>query len=138
MGHYTKSSLLDGENVVYETHLHWMIYSGCCLFAALAFVTAGITLFIALPALLLCWIRRRTSEFCVTSQRVLIKTGWISRKTIEMNLSKVESIEVAQGAFGRMLGYGTITVVGTGSTREVFSRITDPLGFRRAVQSQKA
>jgi uncharacterized membrane protein YdbT with pleckstrin-like domain len=76
-------------------------------------------------------------EFAVTSRRVIIKTGWISRRTIELNMSKVESVEVAQDIFARMLGYGTITVIGTGGTREPFSLINDPLGFRRAVQSQQ-
>jgi uncharacterized membrane protein YdbT with pleckstrin-like domain len=92
---------------------------------------------VGLLALLGAWIRQWSSEFAVTSRRVIIKTGWISRRTIELNMSKVESVEVAQDIFARMLGYGTITVIGTGGTREPFSLINDPLGFRRAVQSQQ-
>ena len=62
---------------------------------------------------------------------------WIvSRRTIEMNLAKIENIQVDQSLFGRLFAYGKITVVGTGSTREVFKYVADALEFRRAVQAQ--
>ena len=63
--------------------------------------------------------------------------GFISRRTIEINMSKVESVEVNQDIFGRLLNYGTIVVIGTGGTKEPFALIGDPLAFRRAVQSQQ-
>jgi len=72
----------------------------------------------------------------VTSRRVVIKTGLASRKTIEMMLNKVESIEVSETTFGRMLGYGTIAVIGTGGTLEPFHNIARPLEFRSQVQQQ--
>jgi uncharacterized membrane protein YdbT with pleckstrin-like domain len=72
----------------------------------------------------------------VTSRRVVIKTGLASRKTIEMLLNKVESIEVSETAFGRMLGYGTIVVIGTGGTPEPFHKVAHPLEFRSQVQQQ--
>lgn len=83
------------------------------------------------------WIRRWTSEFAVTNKRVVIKVGLISRRMIEMNLSKVESIEVRQDIPGRLVNYGTIVVIGTGGTKEPFTTIDDPLAFRRAVQTQQ-
>jgi uncharacterized membrane protein YdbT with pleckstrin-like domain len=138
MGRYVQDTLIPGERVMHETHLHWIIYAAGGVFTALAFVTAGVTLVIAIPVLIYAWINARTSEFCVTDGRVLIKTGWLSRRTIELNISKVESLEVSQGMLGRSLNYGTIIVVGTGSTREPFRRIADPLGFRRAVQAQQS
>jgi uncharacterized membrane protein YdbT with pleckstrin-like domain len=138
MSRYVESSLLADESVVFETHLHWSIYFIGCVFAALAFVTSGVTLLIAVPALIGASIRQSTSEFAVTEKRVLVKTGWISRRTIELNLSKVESVDVSQGMFGRVLDYGTITVVGTGSTKQSFRHIAKPLEFRRAIQSQQS
>jgi uncharacterized membrane protein YdbT with pleckstrin-like domain len=86
---------------------------------------------------LAAWIRRWTSEFAVTNKRVVIKVGLISRRMIEMNLSKVESIEVRQDIPGRLVNYGTIVVIGTGGTKEPFTTIDDPLAFRRAVQTQQ-
>src|SRR5262249_21932773 len=73
--------------------------------------------------------------FAVTDKRVVIKVGWIRRRTLETMLSKVEGVGVDQSLTGRMLGYGSIEVTGTGGTREEFARIADPLEFRRQVQA---
>jgi len=81
-------------------------------------------------------VRRNATEMAVTNRRVVIKTGLVSRKTIEMLLNKVESIEVNETAFGRMLGYGTIVVIGTGGTPEPFHKVAHPLKFRSEVQQQ--
>lgn len=116
---YVDDNLLSGEKVVYRTRLHWCVF----------FTLRGIfTLFIA-PL-----IQRKTTELAVTNRRVVIKTGFIKRDTLELNLVKVESVSVEQSLFGRMFGYGSITVIGTGGTRESFADISAPLAFRKAVQ----
>ncbi|MCX5814164.1 MAG: PH domain-containing protein [Proteobacteria bacterium] len=79
-------------------------------------------------------IRRATSEFVITNKRVIVKVGLIRRKTLEMNLQKIESVNVEQGIMARILGYGTVTIVGTGGTRESFTDIRKPLMFRRKFQ----
>ena len=84
------------------------------------------------------WVRQWASEFAVTDRRVIIKVGFISRRTIEINMSKVESDRGQPGHSGRLFNYGTILVIGTGGTKEPFALINDPLAFRRAVQSQQA
>ena len=146
MAGYVDDNLLPSEQVVFRTSLHPIIF-----LSSAAVVLAGLVLGIVqtplaglsvlgagLVLLLLNWIRQWSSEFAVTNRRVIIKTGWLSRRTIELNMSKVESVEVEQGLVARMLNYGTITVIGTGGTREPFALIADPLGFRRAVQSQQS
>ena len=80
--------------------------------------------------------RRNATEMAVTNRRVVIKTGIASRRTIEMLLNKVESIAVNETAFGRMLGFGTIVVIGTGGTLEPFYKMAHPLEFRNHVQQQ--
>jgi len=115
---YVEENLMAGEQVTHRTMLHWTIFVS---------LKAILTLFIA-PL-----VARATSEFAVTNRRVIIKVGLVWRKTVEMNLEKVESIGVEQTVLGRILGYGTIVVVGTGGTNEPFPRIADPMGFRRAV-----
>ena len=75
-------------------------------------------------------------EMAVTNRRVVVKTGLASRKTIEMLLNKVESIEVNETPFGRLLGYGTIVLIGTGGTPEPFHQVAHPLEFRSQVQQQ--
>lgn len=145
MGSYVRSNLIAGEQVVYETGLHPIIYLSP---AALIFggIVLGTVVNPSIGAVLLgfgvlslagAWLRQWAGEFAVTNRRVIIKLGFISRRTIELNLSKVESVEVNQDIFGRLLSYGTITVIGTGGTHEPFALINDPLAFRRAVQSQQ-
>ena len=77
-----------------------------------------------------------SSEFAVTDRRVLTKTGLIRRRTRELRLAKVESIELDQGVFGRLLGYGALVVTGTGGTRASFKRLPDPLELQQCVQEQ--
>jgi uncharacterized membrane protein YdbT with pleckstrin-like domain len=67
---------------------------------------------------------------------VLIKTGIGSRRTLDLMLSRVESIGVEETFFGRMLGYGSVVVHGTGGTPESFVMIAHPQEFRRSVQQQ--
>lgn len=123
MGSYVQNNLTSGEQVVYETKLHWIIFVS---------LKAILTLFIA-PL-----IESSTSEFAITNKRVIIKVGLISRRTFEMNISKIESVIVNQGILGRMLGYGTIVVKGTGGTNELFKAIADPLTFRKKFQELQA
>jgi len=80
------------------------------------------------------YVELMTSEFAVTTSRLIFKVGLISRYTTELLLSKVESIGVQQGLLGRVLNYGDLTVTGTGGAREVFRRVRDPIGFRNHVQ----
>jgi uncharacterized membrane protein YdbT with pleckstrin-like domain len=72
----------------------------------------------------------------VTNRRVLIKVGFIRRHSLELLLPKVEGIAVDQGILGRILGYGTIIVTGTGGTKEPFRNIIAPMEFRKMVQQQ--
>jgi hypothetical protein len=159
---YIDSNLIPGETVIYRTRLHWIVMLwnvviGCLLLALPGMLLlyhslnqsrvesrmshftegAGIALLIAgLVAILTGMVRRNATEMAVTTRRVVIKTGLTSRKTIEMLLNKVESIEVSETTFGRMLGYGTITVIGTGGTLEPFHDMAHPLVFRSQVQQQ--
>jgi uncharacterized membrane protein YdbT with pleckstrin-like domain len=80
--------------------------------------------------------KRNATEMAVTNKRVLIKTGLASRRTLDLMLSRVESIGVEESVAGRMLGYGTVIVRGTGGTPEAFILIAHPQEFRRAVQEQ--
>jgi len=82
------------------------------------------------------FIRYSTSEFGITNKRVLAKVGFIRRNSLEVLLSKVEGIQVNQGILGRILGFGSIVVSGTGGTKDPFHKISAPLEFRRRVQEQ--
>ncbi len=119
MGSYVDAHLIKDEFVVHETAYHWRIFFS---------LRALLSLFI-LPIM-----DRWTDEFVITNKRIIIKTGLISRKTLEMNLNKIESVNVDQSILGRILGYGSVTINGTGSTHETFSNISDPITFRKKFQ----
>lgn len=119
MGSYVNKNLISGEKVEYETRLHWKIF---ITFSGL------FTLFIY-P-----YIRLITNEFVITNKRIVIKRGLVARTTFEMNLNKVETVNVDQSFWGRIFGFGTITIIGTGGTRELFDSIRKPLEFRRRFQ----
>ena len=72
-----------------------------------------------------------TTELAITNRRIIAKFGFLRRDTIEINLSKIESIRVEQSIFGRMLNYGSLVIIGTGGSREPIPEIVDPLEFRR-------
>jgi uncharacterized membrane protein YdbT with pleckstrin-like domain len=80
----------------------------------------------------------RTTEFGVTNKRVIVKTGFIRRHTLELLLRQVEAISVDQSLTGRLLGFGSLTLTGTGGVREEFHRVVSPLEFRRRIQAQTA
>ncbi len=145
---YVDDQLLAGERVQYRAHLHKLVYAWPALFAAgmtalavWAFsqniAWAGLlAIAVGFVPLLIAHIKYTSSEFAVTDKRVVIKVGWIRRRTLETMLGKVEGIGVEQGFIGRLLGFGTITVTGTGGTKEPFPNIARPLEFRRQVQGQ--
>ena len=149
MGSYVNAHLDPGESVIYETSLHWIVYLSPVLLVGVGLVFSlpgtipgmsygGLAILaVGLIGLLAAWIRQTSSEFAVTNRRVIIKVGFLSRRTIELNMSKVESVQVDQDIFGRLLNYGTITVMGTGGTREPFALINDPMAFRHAVQAEQ-
>lgn len=119
MGKYVQNNLGPGEEVVYETSNHWMIFVS---------IRSILTLFIG-PI-----ISMTTNEFAITNKRVILKEGLITRRTIEMSISKIESVAVKQSVLGRILGYGTVTITGTGGTNEPFHTIANAMEFRKQFQ----
>jgi hypothetical protein len=148
MPSYTESQLLPGERIKYEARLHLLpfipAYMAGGILAVAGIIGLGLQMWwlaiagfaLGIPTLVWTYITRTTSEFCITDRRVVIKVGWIRRRTHETMLSKVETIGVEQSLVGRLLDYGTIVVMGTGGTKEPFRNIARPLEFRRQVQAQ--
>ena len=76
------------------------------------------------------------TELAVTDRRVIFKTGFVRRRTVEMNMDKVETVDVDQSILGRILGYGTIHVLGTGSGIEHLRQVAHPLELRSAITAK--
>lgn len=103
------------------------------LFPGVVLCFSGILFFCSILFGLQALIIMFTTEFAVTNQRVIAKTGFIRRHTLEMLLPKIESVAVHQNILGRLLGFGTVTVTGTGGTKESFRAIIEPLAVRRKI-----
>jgi uncharacterized membrane protein YdbT with pleckstrin-like domain len=145
---YVRRVLQPGESVIHVTRLHWMIFIPAILWftAAIVLLIAALTLdgdlriggealaafaaIFGLVAGIPALIRRSTTELAVTDRRVIYKSGVLARHTLEMNRSKVESVDVDQSVLGRILNFGTIVVRGTGGSLEPIRMISEPLAFR--------
>lgn len=149
---YIAEVLQPGEKVLFATTLHWLVYApgvilllvglGLGVIAlsatsqivwqtlALLGVAAG------LVSLARAWFLRWTTEIAVTDRRIIYKRGFIRRRTIEMNMAKVESVDVNQSIPGRILGYGDVRINGVGVGIELLPMIGEPIRLRNAVTAK--
>jgi uncharacterized membrane protein YdbT with pleckstrin-like domain len=156
MGRYIDEILQPGEKVLYSTNAHWIFYFPAIVAWIVALVllvlsrattTESIVLLclasaavVALAALywtLRAWFHRWTTETDVTNLRVVHKSGFIQRRTFEMSLDKVESVDVNQSILGRILNYGNVTILGVGEGKETISMIASPLAFRSYITARQ-
>lgn len=146
---YVEKVLQPEETITYQTTVHWFLYIPaiawavvCAAFAVLWMngetgamrTTMGwaavVSLALAGLAFFYAWVQRVTTELAITSRRVIYKSGLLRRHTLEMNLSKVESVGVTQSVLGRIFGYGKVELKGTGETLTPLPLIAEPLRFR--------
>lgn len=151
---YVEEILSPGEQIVAASRLHWIVFLG-----PIAFVVIGAILVVyssmvpaspvpGLPYLSLMVIALgilsevqavilyRTTEFAITNKRIIAKSGWLHRKSRDIHLGKVESINVDQTFLGRLLGYGSLMIIGTGGTKEFFPNIAGVINFQSATNAQ--
>ena len=110
---YIEKSLADGERVVAKFKIHWYAYLWIFAIVGLMF-----------------------TEVALTTKKVIVKKGVLSRKTDEMKLSKVENVELKQSLLGRILGFGEIVISGTGSGKTILSKIANPIEVKKAIEAQ--
>ena len=145
---YVNAVLGKDENIYYEAEVSYLPFLPQFILGGLLLLTGLVNLYASLKlgggsglALIILMlglivfippiIAKKTTELVITNRRIIAKFGLIQRHTIELKLSKVESIRVAQSILGRLLNYGNLEIVGTGGTREPIPRISNPLMFRR-------
>lgn len=145
---YVRDNLMPGERLVFQTKLHWVVYGPPAVFAAVsvavgAAIGAEHGVIVAMPGLSIAllsgaitWIRRQTWEFAVTDQRVVVKTGLVARRTRELQVDRIESLSIDQPVLGRLLGYGTVSIRGTGAGRRAFPSVARAMELRRRVYEQ--
>lgn len=152
---YVHSVLQSGETIKAVGRLHWIVFLRGLVPAAIGLVlllygydtqsntrrdiasvlvvVGGLLLLIGLVLLASAWFQRWMTEISVTTHRVIYKTGFIRRHTVEMNMDKVETVDVDQSILGRLLGFGSIRVRGTGHGIESLHGVSDPIGLRSAI-----
>ncbi|HZP67192.1 MAG TPA: PH domain-containing protein [Rudaea sp.] len=126
---YLDESLAPGETLVARFALHWTAKGRLILGIVLIPVLIGI------PLAIYEWLRLRGIELGVTTHRVVAKTGIVGRETEEVRLTAIETVDLHQTGWGRLLGYGDVRVTGRGESSLVFSRVADPVGVKRAIET---
>jgi len=136
--------LFKNEKILYQTHLHWIVFAPAVFWTVCTIMITLQPSFFSSLSWLSCilaifyWgfsvIRYQFSKYMLTNSRVLIKTGFIRRYSLEIFLNKIEGIQVSQNLLGRLFGYGMIVVTGTGGTRSAFTAVNNPFCFRNKVQ----
>jgi uncharacterized membrane protein YdbT with pleckstrin-like domain len=137
MASYIDAVLTSDERVMYKENIS--------MWSQMLFFILGVILIplfgLGLIFFLVAYINYKSTELAVTNKRVIAKFGFISRKTVEINIKKVESIQVNQGVVGRICNYGTLIISGAGNPQAPIPGISNPLGFRKAfmdIQEQAA
>jgi uncharacterized membrane protein YdbT with pleckstrin-like domain len=147
---YLQRVLQPGEQVRHTANLHWIVYWPGIAFLVLAcallinaqffathkqfwHVVGGLIAVVAAALLLWEWFTRWTTEIAVTDRRIIHKEGFIRRDTNEMNLDKVESVQVKQSIPGRILDYGQVTIIGTGEGETELRTIANPIELRNYI-----
>jgi uncharacterized membrane protein YdbT with pleckstrin-like domain len=148
---YVDRVLQEGESVRHIARISWITYLPGLFLWAVAGVLAGILprdqgffhyviLFVAVVLFVIgtillvrAWFHRVTTEIAVTNRRIIFKRGFIRRYTVEMHMDKVESVDVDQSIFGRMLDYGDVIIHGTGMGLEPLPNIDHPLELRNHI-----
>jgi membrane protein YdbS with pleckstrin-like domain len=146
---YIEQSLGRNETLLYKARFHWLycaaawavliliiIFVIWIIFYAAAWaewvLLSGcmIGLLILLRSMIPIW----TTEIAVTNHRLIVKRGWLSRSTDELQLKAIEQVNFQQGFLGRLFDFGSVDVHGTGVDDLRIPAVAGPLGFLKAIE----
>lgn len=132
------------SNIVYMARLHWILFLWPVALACFAiFIGAQIAqlkevaIFLVLFALvwiIMTWVTFHFSSLTIKKKQVILRTGMLVRQTIDIPLSKIESIDIRQSVLGSILRYGSLVITGTGGTRHMINFLEKPLTCRRHIE----
>lgn len=140
MGKFVENSLVRDEKVIAMARMHWAIFLGPAvfimiglLFLEISKVVATVIFMIGIVLVIKAWVIRTNTELALTNKRVISKYGLIRRHNMDTNLDKIEGVSFNQGLLGRILGYGSVIIRGTGGDHQPVPYIADPMAFKNAV-----
>lgn len=132
------------NDIVYYARLHWVIFLGPLLLLIVDLIAGWqiqqlweVSLFILIFAfiwLIMTWITWEFSSLTLKKKQIILRTGLLVRKTVDIPLSKIESIDISQSLPGSLLGFGSLVIIGTGGTRHIINNLTKPLSCRRHIE----
>lgn len=147
-----KEFLSKKERIVYETHLHWILFLDSVMYFVIAILFSFVAHriggeyekfihYLSLPfwayggiKFLMEWVQHTSADFIITNTRVIIKVGVLKRSSLSIPLTKIESIEIDQTLIGQIFGFGSMHITGTGTATSKFEYITAPGTFRQKIQ----
>lgn len=134
----------DNNNVVYFARLHWIVFFApilCLLICAVIWGTITtfhqILLFFGIFALLwfgMTWVTYYFTSLTIQQKQVILRTGVLVRQTVDIPLTKIETIDIRQSILGSLFKYGTLIITGTGGTRHFINNLQRPLTCRRYIE----
>lgn len=155
---YPKKLLNDYETVAVDLHPHWWYFAqpvsaliGSIILGILTSIfidggaprTALVYLVIALIVVSMIWVVVRylkwmTTNFVITSDRLIFRAGVISKMGIEIPLERVNTIHFNQSIFERMTGSGDLIIESGGEDgQQQFTDIRRPDQVQKTIHSQK-
>ncbi|MFC3908964.1 PH domain-containing protein [Legionella dresdenensis] len=135
---------MTAENDVYVARLHWILFTWPILMA-LGGLLLGIileplkvlALFLIIFSLIwwgMIWVNYHFSSLTIRKKQVILRMGLLVRQTVDIPLTKIETIDIRQSILGSILRYGALTITGTGGTKHTISYIDKPLTCRRYIE----
>ncbi len=135
---------MNDNNIVYQARLHWILFLWPVMLLCLG-VFLGLTIqqlrevaiFFMVFALLwglMVWVKYRCSSLTIKKTHIILRTGMLVRNTLDIPLSKIESIDIRQSLLGSMLHYGSLVITGTGGSRQLVDHLSRPLTCRRHIE----
>jgi len=138
---FIEKNLSANERICYVGKIHWYIYLRGIFFIALGFAASGASttlggflVIVGILSLIFATVMASSTEFAVTNKRVILKTGALKRKFIELQLNKSEGLRIEQGIMGRIFNFGTIKINSAGVT-ENFGYLAKPFQFKKEVNN---
>ena len=143
---YIDESLSANETIENIFYYHWIVPAMLWVLLISSIIASicltsyfqggvGVWSWIVVVFFVYALVSLRYIEQGVTNKRVIYKSGIISRKTNEMKLTSIETVEIDQSVFGRILGYGSVRMTGRGTSDFIFNSIDDPINVKRKVES---
>ena len=141
---YVEKNLLDNESIIYKAKISLAAFFRPIILLIIMFWLSSkvgdfmVFLTFVFSFFILIWVilALLTTEFALTNQRIIARRGIFGMHSLEILLKKVESISVSQPLDGMIFGFGTVTVVGTGGTRELFKSIRKPSELKTLINKK--